>query len=77
MIASWTDWGGHALGVCGSIKSEDFDSRLAGLGVHEKTVREVIATRPVRETLELLDTMLSIFHMSIRTNPGWARHAVS
>ena len=65
------------MGVRGSIKSEDFDSRLAGLGVHKEKVREVIATRTVRKTLELSDTMLSIFHMSIRTNPEWAKHAVS
>jgi len=65
------------VGVRGSIKSEDFDSRLAGLGVHEKKVREVIATRTVRKTLELLDAMLRIFHMSIRTNPEWAKQAVS
>ena len=65
------------MGVRGSIKSEDFDSQLAGLGVHEKKVREVLATRTVRKTLELSDAMLRIFHMSIRTNPQWAKHAVS
>ena len=57
------------MGVRGSIKSEDFDSRLASLGVQEEKVREVIATRTVRKTLELSDAMLSIFHMTIRTNP--------
>ena len=65
------------MGVRGSIKSEDFDSRLASLGVQEEKVREVIATRTVRKTLELSDAILSIFHMSIRTNPEWAKHAVS
>ena len=57
------------MGVSGSIKSEDFDSRLAGLEVNEKKVREVIATRTVRETLEISDAMLRIFHMAIGTNP--------
>ena len=65
------------VGVRGSIKSEDFDSRLASLGVQEKTVREIIARRTVKKTLELLDAILSIFHMSIRTNPEWAKQAVS
>ena len=56
------------VGVRGSIKSDDFDSRLAGLrvGVNEKKVREVIATRPIRK-----------FHMAIRTNPEWVKHAVA
>ena len=65
------------VGVHESIKSKDFDSWLAGLGVQEKNVKEVIATRTVRKMLELSDAMLSIFHMSIRTNPEWAKHAVS
>ena len=61
----------------GSIKSEDLDILLAGLGIHEKKVRDVIATRTVRKTLELSDAVLTIFHMSIRTNPEWAKHTVS
>ena len=65
------------VGVRRSIKSEDFDSRLAGLGVNEKKVREVIATRTVRKTQKILDAMLRIFHMAITTNPEWAKHAVS
>jgi len=65
------------VGVRGSIKTEDFDTRLAGLGIPEKKVRRVIAVRTVRKTLELSDAMLSIFHLSIRTNPEWAKHAVS
>jgi len=65
------------VGVRGSIKSEDFDSRLASLGIQEKKIREVIATRMVRKTLELSDAILTIFHMAIRTNPEWAKHAVS
>ena len=65
------------MGVRRLIKTEDFDTRLAGLGIHEKKVRQVITTRTVRKTLELSDTMLSIFHMLIRTNPEWAKHAVS
>ena len=59
----------------GSIKSDDFE--LAGLGVNEKKVREVIATRTVRKTLEISDVMLNIFHMAIRTNPEWVKHAVA
>ena len=59
------------------IKTEDFDARLAGLGIPNKKVRRVIAVRTVRKTLELSDAMLSIFHLSIRTNPEWAKHAVS
>ena len=58
-------------------KFEDFNSRLASLGVQEEKVREVIATRTVRKILELSDAMLRIFHMSVRTNPEWAKHAVS
>ena len=61
------------VGVRGSIKSEDFNSWLAGIGVHEKKVWEVIATHTVRKTLELLDALLKIFHMSIRTNPELAK----
>ena len=61
----------------GSIKTDDFDTRLAGLGIPEKKVRRVIAVRTVRKTLELSDVMLSIFHLSIRTNPEWVKHAVS
>ena len=64
------------MGVRGLIKSEDFD-RLASLGIQEKRAREVIATRMVRKTLELSDAILTIFHMAIRTNPEWAKHAVS
>ena len=60
-----------------SIKSENLDSWLAGLGVHKKKVSEVVATSTVRKTVELSDAMLNIFHMSIRTNPEWAMHAVS
>ena len=41
----------------GSIKSDDFD-RLAGLGVNEKKIREVIATRTIRRTLEMSGVML-------------------
>ena len=63
------------MGVRGSIRSEDFDSRLAGLSVHEEKVREVIATRTVRKTLELSDAR--IFHMAIRINPEWAKQALS
>ena len=65
--------------VClrGSIKSEDFDSRLAGLGVNEKKIREVIATRTIRKTLKMSDAMLKIFHMAIRINLEWAKHAVA
>ena len=59
------------------IKTEDFYARLAGLGIPDKKVRRVIAVRTVRKTLELSDAMLSIFHLSIRTNPEWAKHAVS
>ena len=65
------------VGVRRSIKSEEFDSRLAGLGVNEEKVREVIATRTVRKTLESSDAILRIFHMAIRTNPEWAKQAVS
>ena len=65
------------VGVRGSIKTDDFDTRLAGLGIPEKKVRQVITMRTVRQTLELSDAMLSIFHLSIRTNPEWAKHAVS
>jgi len=65
------------VGVRVSIKTDDVDTRLAGLGIPEKKVRQVIAVRTVRKTLELLDAMLSIFHLSIRTNPEWAKHAVS
>jgi len=65
------------VGVRGSIKTDDFDTRLAGLGIPEKKVRQVIAMRTVKRTLELSDAMLSIFHLSIRTNPEWAKHAVS
>ena len=65
------------VGVRRSIKSEDFDSRLAGLGVHEEKVREVIATCMVRKKLEIPDAMLRIFHMAIRINPEWAKQAVS
>ena len=65
------------IGARGSIKTEDFDTRLAGLGIPDKSVRRVIAVRTVRKTLELSDAMLSIFHLSIRTNPEWAKHAVS
>ena len=65
------------VGARGSIKTEDFDARLAGLGIPDKKVRRVIAVRTVRKTLELSDAMLSIFHLSIRTNPEWAKHAVS
>jgi len=61
----------------GSIKTEDFDTRLAGLGIPDKSVRRAITVRTVRKTLELSDAMLSIFHLSIRTNPEWAKHAVS
>ena len=56
------------------IKTDDFDTRLAGLGIPDKSVRRAIT---VRKTLELSDAMLSIFHLSIRTNPEWAKHAVS
>ena len=65
------------VGARGSIKTEDFDARLAGLGIPDKKVRRVIAVRTVKKTLELSDAMLSIFHLSIRTNPEWAKHAVS
>ena len=65
------------VGARGSIKTEDFDARLAGLGIPDKKVRRVIAVRTVRKTLKLSDAMLSIFHLSIRTNPEWAKHAVS
>ena len=65
------------VGLRGSIKTDDFDTRLAGLGIPEKKVRQVIAVRTVRKTLELSDVMLSIFHLPIRTNPEWAKHAVS
>ena len=65
------------IGARGSIKTEDFDARLAGLGIPDKSVRRAIAVRTVRKTLELSDAMLSIFHLSIRTNPEWAKHAVS
>ena len=65
------------MGVRRSIKSEDFDIQLAGPGVHEKKVREVIAMRTVRKKLELSDAMLSIFHILIRSNLEWAKHAVS
>ena len=64
---------------CSSIKSDDFDSRLTGLGVNEKKVREIIATRTIRnfETLEISNVMLKIFHMVIRTDPEWVKHAVA
>ena len=65
------------VGVRCLIKTDDFDTRLAGLGVHERKVRQIIAMRTVKKTLELSDAMLSIFHLSIRTNPEWAKHAVS
>jgi len=65
------------VGVRGSIKTDDFDTRLAGLGILERKVRQVIAMRAVRKTLELSDAMLSIFYLSIRTNPEWAKHAIS
>ena len=65
------------VGVRGSIKTDDFDTRLAGPGIPEKNVRRVIAVRMVRKTLELSDVLLSIFHLSIRTNPEWAKHVVS
>ena len=61
----------------GSIKSDDFESRLAGFGVNEKNFREVLATRTIRKTLEISDVMLQIFHMAIRTNPEWVKHAVA
>ena len=50
-------------GVRGSIKTDDFDTRLAGLWIHERKVRQVIAMRTVKKTLELSDAMLSIFHL--------------
>ena len=65
------------VGVRGSIKNDDFDTRLAWLVIPEKKVRQVIAVRTVRKTLELSHVILSIFHLSIRTNPEWAKHAVS
>ena len=65
------------VGARGSIKTEDFDTRLAGLGIPDKSVRRAITVRTVRKTLELSDAMLSIFHLSIRTNPEWAKHAIS
>ena len=52
-------------------------TRLAGLSVNEEKVREVITTRTIRETLEISDVMLKIFHMAIRTNPEWAKQALS
>ena len=59
------------MGVRESIKADDFDSRLAGLGVNVTKVREVIATRTIRKTLELSDAMLNhmAIYMAIRTNP--------
>ena len=33
--------------------------------------------RTAKKTLELSDAMLSIFYWSIRTNPVWAKYAVS
>ena len=64
-----------AVGVRGSIKTDDFDSRLAGLGVNKKKVKEVIAT--IRKTLELSDVMLKIYHMAIRTKPEWVKQSLS
>ena len=63
--------------MCGSIKSDDSDSRLAGLRVNEQKVRDVIATRTGRKTQEISDVVLKIFHMAIRTNPEWVKHAVT
>ena len=75
---SWTcTQTNFTVGARGSIKTEDFDARLAGLGILDKKVRQVIVIRTVRKTLELSDAMLSIFHLAIRTNPEWAKHAVS
>ena len=65
------------VGVHGSIKTDDFDTRLAGLEILERKFRQVIAMRTVRKTLELSDAMPSIFHLSIRTNPEWAKYVVS
>ena len=48
------------MGIRGSIKTDDFDTRLAGLGIPEKKVRQVIARRTVKKTLELSNIMLSI-----------------
>ena len=59
------------------IKADNFDSRLAGLRDNKKKVREVVATRTVRKTLEISDVLLKIFHMAVRTSPEWAKHAVS
>ena len=39
------------VGARGSIKTEDFDARLGGLGIPDKKVRRVIAVRTVRKTL--------------------------
>ena len=75
---SWTcTQTNFTVGARGSIKTEDFDARLAGLGILDKKVRQVIVIRTVRKTLELSDAMLSIFHLAIRTNPEWAKQAVS
>lgn len=63
----------YTVGVRGSIKSEDFDSGKSRVPVQEKKSERLL----VRKTLELSDAMLRIFHMSIRTNPEWAKHAVS
>ena len=41
------------VGARGSIKTKDFDTRLAGLGIPEKNVRRIIAVRTVRKTAPL------------------------
>ena len=65
------------MGGRGSIKTEDFDSRLLGLRMKGEKIRDEIITRTVRKTLELSDAMLTIFFLAVNTNPEWAKHAVS
>lgn len=65
------------VGVRGSIKTEDFNKRLEGLGIQGKKIRDEITTRTVRKTLEISDAMLTTFFLAVNTNPEWAKHAVS
>ena len=65
------------MGVRGSIKTEDFNNRLAGLGIQGRKIRDEIITRTVRKTLEISDAMLTTFFLAVNTNPEWAKHAVS
>lgn len=67
---SWTcKQTNFSVSVRGSIRTADFDDRLKQLGVESDKDRNVIRTNAIYKTLDLTDSVLTLFFVAIHSSP--------